>query len=192
MKPEDRVVKLPEDDQHAIRAMLYWMYMDKLGFSEGQIEGVDYTSTAEEVCDSIWVLLVKIYILGEKYDVPRLRNHTIDVIISLNFGVPLPIYPGIIPYVYENTSSSNDRLRKYLITAFTFECGGNSVSTFKEVLCQDFLIELAAQMLLDTESDTELEGPYYQFCERFHIHTEGTEVCKEMHDFDEVEDDFGS
>ena len=80
MKPGDKIVKLPEDEPEVVRAMVYWMYEDTICISK-EIEG--RTSCYDNSDDSLALttvsgLLVKLYVLGEKYQVRGVQNHVLD------------------------------------------------------------------------------------------------------------------
>ncbi|KAH6723393.1 hypothetical protein BKA61DRAFT_10539 [Leptodontidium sp. MPI-SDFR-AT-0119] len=72
MKPEDKVVRLPEDNVDAIRAMIYWMYQDRIGFTDKQEASYRIEILAENGMDSIWGLWARLYIIGDRYGIPRL------------------------------------------------------------------------------------------------------------------------
>lgn len=195
MKPEDRVIRFPDDDVEAIRVMVYWMYSDELCVHQKHLDDFAYwTQPAQDAMKTHWGLFAKLYVIGDKYAIPRLQNHCIDAMLQSrhkNLGI---ICPAIIPFVYENTSSPSDPLRRLLVMAFRSDCQAWSFQRFivgNTGICTDFFVDLAAEFFRDKDESQStystytatLEQPQVDFCKKFHKHNEGIPACNQFHKY---------
>ncbi|PVH87575.1 hypothetical protein DL98DRAFT_649204 [Cadophora sp. DSE1049] len=188
MKPVDGVIKLPDDDVETVRSMVYWMYADEIGISQSLSKKNAFWANST-VCamESYWGHFAKLYVAGDKYGIPRLRNHCIDAVLQRRDEITY-IPPGIILYVYQNTSSSNDPLRRLLVMAFKYECPEWAIKYCKDKLevCPEFLMDLVTAFFQDKSSKeymAKLEAPESDFCKKFHSHREGVTPSHELHKF---------
>ncbi|KAL2070635.1 hypothetical protein VTL71DRAFT_13661 [Oculimacula yallundae] len=185
MKNEDKVIRLPDDNPEAIQAMIYWMYQDKLGITDDEYEA---PTRSGEALDTFWGLLVKIYIVGDKYDLPGLRNQVIDTLIyeMENVGDEFPM--GIIPYIYEHTIGPENPLRKLTIASMKRYLSSRTLLANKEILCPGFLYELTFALVKDCEyRDEDEDNLSIDFCERFHSHADPNKICVKLRARDIVE-----
>ena len=83
MKPEDKVIKLPEDDPKIIRLLICWAYHDKISIPNFDIF-TERDTSLEESMNLEFGLLVGLYLVAEKLQIDRLKNDTIDAMIELN------------------------------------------------------------------------------------------------------------
>jgi hypothetical protein len=107
MKDKNGYIIMPEDEAEVVRVMIYWIYHDEVCIKELQNErNID---TCPKALSTPWGLFTKLYVIGQKYQMPRLQNAAIDAILyhhrSWHFQA------GIIQWVYENTNRG-DNLRK--------------------------------------------------------------------------------
>jgi BTB/POZ domain len=66
-------INLPDDDPETIRAMVYWMYHDNICVLESiQMRHYNHATTTADAMETVWGLFAKLYVLGGKYQMPRL------------------------------------------------------------------------------------------------------------------------
>lgn len=97
MRAEDKVIKLPVDDPKVIQMMIYWIYHNEICVVEGDLDWDDYS--CEAALESAWGLFAKLYVLGKKYQMPRLQVDAVDAILALHRIRSFPV--GLIPWVYK-------------------------------------------------------------------------------------------
>ncbi len=139
MKAQGRVIKHPDDDLEAVRALVYWMYGNRICVSKdiltrGPLD--EFTPTNQEAMVSPWGLFVKLYVLGEEYQIPRLRNHAIDAI--LHFRTKCDLELGVTPYVYQHTTSKASPLRFLMVRIAKCESNDDEIEDFGNQLCSEF------------------------------------------------------
>jgi hypothetical protein len=189
----------------AIKGMVYWMINDKICLpKETYYSPYRMESTEEEAMESVWGFLAKLYILGDKYFIPRLRNDVIDGLIVLyrNHTVP-PV--GIASYIYKNTSSEESLFGRLLARMVLWSLDGDHWRRARDsgIICHEFLFDVVVEVgqeggcpcSLDTE--IHIPNPESVFCEEFHEHDadyegkcgEPKEYCVEEEDDDDDDDD---
>ncbi|KAK0119953.1 hypothetical protein ONS95_011377 [Cadophora gregata] len=171
MTAEERVIRLPNDDPIAVRAMVYWMYHNIICIS-GEMDELEIGNTEEDAMKSAYGLLAKLYILGEKFQMPRLRNDAIDAILyryesTGSFDI------GINSYVYANTSGDSP-LRKLLVHIALDNYNKPQIGSFKEMLCGELIFDLAkvpfSEEMEVEKARTGYGYPIDDFCNKFHVH----------------------
>ncbi len=194
MKPEEKEIKLPDDDPETIQAMVYWIYHDEICIIDSIMSrNFDCSTTTEMAMKTIWGLLVKLYVCGDKYQMPRLQDYAIDGMIdySETHGFDCP---GIIPWVYEN-SSSNAKIRNLLVVLVRGYLDRSDIRDCHHSLCLEFLYDLTLATFVpggEENDDDEvtvftLENDY---CRHFHNHAsaasdkESCESLKKLHFYD--------
>lgn len=75
---EDHVIKLSVDDPVAVKAMVCCMYQYWHLVRDGRPQGERHRGRYE---NSIRLIRAKLFVLGEKYQMPKSRNHVIAAII---------------------------------------------------------------------------------------------------------------
>ncbi|KAG4438069.1 hypothetical protein IFR05_006435 [Cadophora sp. M221] len=185
LKSEDKVIRLPEDNVDAILAMIYWMYQDRIGFTDKQEASYRFEILSESEMDSIWGLWSRLYIIGDKYGIPRLRNHVIDAMFHYRDKVgQLPSL--LIPYVYQHTASSDDPLRRLLVAFMKVDLTEAYLVKNEKVLSSEFLFELTMAFVKsyrngDSYDDVPDDWGCDEICESFHIHDDETRICESLH-----------
>jgi hypothetical protein len=174
MKQDEMVIKLPKDDPTAIQALVFWMYHDKIYLSNGKIEGELYINDSEEeAMKGDFGLLSRLYILGDKYQMSRLRNDVIDAILLLK-NVELPPM-AVISHIFNNTTIS-DSLRRILVgIVHELLSIKSQIKNCKDVISHDFLFNLMVSTFDLPATTTPISR---DFCSRFHIHAALQSPCR--------------
>ena len=168
------------------------MYSDELCVHEKDLRfSCCWTTSPQEAMESYWGLFAKLYVIGDKYGMPRLQNHCIDAILQSRRAGLRIICPAIIPYVYENTSAHDDPLRSLLVKAFRCECASWSLPYLIKYSnpCLEFFRDTTAAYVNDKPAGTlmgyhvKLERPDDDFCKKFHKHDEGVPRCEKLHKY---------
>jgi hypothetical protein len=181
MKPEDKVITLPEDDPEAVKALVHWMYYNEICVDEEKAIFND-AETKEEVMRGAWGLFVMLFVLGEKYQMPRLRNDAIDAIITHRKSCELKL--GVISYAYENTTSSDSALRRLLVRIVRLDKDHGELMESKTDLCQEFLFELAIAFFKVIKRGLKMPSHVDStFCKSFHKHEAPGPRCKNPKSF---------
>ncbi|CZS89404.1 uncharacterized protein RAG0_00815 [Rhynchosporium agropyri] len=158
------------------------MYYDELGITAKQFDHHTVFDGSRDIMDTKWGLWAQLYVLGDKYDLPQLRNHVMDVIvdqyIESNCQSPL----GIVPYVYENTNSPDDPLRMFLVDVTKVFATRATIMANKNMFHAEFLFELTmafadARRHLHFDDD---DAADVDFCNRFHVHNIGDPICGDL------------
>lgn len=96
----ERKIELPEVDVDVFEAFQVWLYTQSLPQNE----------TAPAKVYPEWSILVKLWIFGDKHQIPRLQNNTMDAIIDkVEKDCTIPIHE--LNLTYDNTLASSP-LRK--------------------------------------------------------------------------------
>jgi hypothetical protein len=151
-----------------------WMYENTICVSN---ELLSRRSSSTDSDDSLALktlsgLLVKLYIIGEKYQIRRLQNHAISA--CAKHWIENRPNLNVIPYVYRNTSSSDSPLRRLLIqsTKFTSEAENFRHSKKYLLLCPEFLNDLALSYPEDTGTVDSVKDPQDFVCRDYHVYPE--------------------
>ena len=180
MKAEDKAITLPEDDPEAVKALVHWMYHDEICVDEKKAN-VNDANTEEEAMRGVWGIFVKLFVLGQKYQIPPLQNDAIDAILV--YVNTWSIELGVISYAYENTSSGSP-LRRLLVRLVRLDDDDLELMRFKNGLCQEFLFELAMALFKAQRSPSKgAKRGDTSFCKRFHKHKAGEHRCKILKSF---------
>jgi hypothetical protein len=196
MNPNDKVLKLPDDDPETIQAMVYWMYYNTICVLEAiSYRNFDFETTAEEAMGTIWGLFAKLYVCGDKYQMPRLQNDAADAMTEYSDNCKFNC-PAIIPWVYEHTSSDS-RLRRLLVTIVRLFFCGDEIASCKKLLCPEFLFDLTFSFFKDKDKEYDGEQfnvylalPSKEFCKLYHVHPTGVSPCKQQKYYDIYEPDY--
>jgi hypothetical protein len=185
MKPEDRVIKLPEDDPETIKAVVYWMYNNDICIPKSKVKVLQ--SWKEDGMQTAWGLLVKLFIAGDKFQIPRLKNGTISALVSLwQMGESSLTPTNIVRFAFDHTSDESP-LRKALIMMLLYEFDGKNAGNLEELrseLSAEALFELVLKLQtyvskLTEDSEFEaLDSPAVGLCEKFHDHTNDSETSR--------------
>ena len=182
MKAEDRAIKLPKDDPTAVRAMVYWMYHDAICISSEMNDAEDF-NTENDSTKTVYGLFAKLYVLGEKYQTPRLKNDAIDAILC-HYESTRGFHIEISSYVYANMPGDSP-FRKLLVRFALYLFDEIDLESMKTKLCDGLIFDLAKVSLGDDFKDKkgriDCGNPGKGFCDRFHLHPETTRgKCKAL------------
>ncbi|KAE9373267.1 hypothetical protein N431DRAFT_337511 [Stipitochalara longipes BDJ] len=178
MKSEGRVIKLPEDDPEAIRGFVYWAYYDEISIAK-ELPVSQRSDNMENAMQTVFGLLAKLYLLGEKYQIPRLKNDAIDATMLYNPNSWLPI--ATVLHIYENTLPESP-FRKLMLDIVLYDYEADQIEECAEMMCRDFLVDLAISLskkdsIFDEYGRAE-KMPTPEFCKRYHTHANSAEYCR--------------
>lgn len=168
------IIQLPDDDPEAIRAMVSWLYNDKVCLPTSLKEDKSKHgegATSEGVLKGPWALFVRLFIIGDKYDMPDLKNDAIDALITfwtLNVTSNDAIPVEIINYSYENTAKDDSPLRQLLIRIFYSDYDEHYFAKLKARFNPAVLSDME---LVFTRGRNEAPNPSQAFCASFHDHS---------------------
>lgn len=138
-------------------------------------------------------LLVKIWMLGVKYQMPLLRNDIIDALLLwAERGGHIPA--RVIQYAWDNTDEDDTSwaLRHLLIRHVKLNYNYSDMGQLKEYLSHDFLLQTTESFIKDREmgtlipDDEELNTNGY-YCALWHTHgRESRHSCLETEKKDYV------
>lgn len=143
---DERILRLPDDESEVIEVLIICMCMDKF-----VIHGDNYVQAPHHLVEaslrSIWGLLAKLYVLGQKYQTPRLCNDSLDALLnhclsSKTFNL------GLVPYVYENTPSGSP-LRRFFVRFGRDDLSRDGFEAMKEMLGFEFVCDVASYFIQD-------------------------------------------
>jgi hypothetical protein len=173
------VIALPEADPEVVKMLLSWVYEDDICVATHHffcdIEHLDNASG----------LLLKLYILGDKFQMPALQN---DVIDALNDEVLKREGYGwqFMNYAFKETSET-DPLRLFLVYFAICEWSADKLQSYKSHLCPEFTHSMAVEFLKcrsneeTIDSLKDLSGG--TFCTLFHRHSSSLQTKPECRSF---------
>jgi hypothetical protein len=172
MKPGDNVIKLPEDNAEVIKMMIFWIYHDEVCIAKFDDKSV--IDTCEKALKAPWGLFAQLYVIGQKYQMPRLQDDAIDAL--LHHCEDHYLTAGIISWVYENTLKG-DKLRKLIFRIAKRDLDRSKLATFCNSLCWEFLFDMTyasaedvdGQELEDNEILIAHDDPQEDFCAEYHV-----------------------
>lgn len=184
-------ILLPEDDADAMNAFLHYAYMAEIPCKRKYSDD----STDEAYHDPEWLLLAKLYVLGEKYQHTRLKDVVASSIISKSRvrdhagGMSFPS-PSAIDIIYKGTTPAS-RIRR-LILDFHATDGGMDWLDGAEHNAE-FVLDLARDLFrsLDWMRDMgSMETPLIHTCD-YHEHDIGDRhsTCDRSRDSESRDDD---
>jgi hypothetical protein len=134
MKPEDGKIRLPEDSPTAVQVFVYWLYHNEICIPKEYWENEG--ETTQSALKTAGGLLAKVYVFGEKNQIPRLCNAAIDAILYVLREIRISL--GIVPYIYQNTPSDSS-FRRLIVTIATYHSDPDDASRWQSVLSSEFL-----------------------------------------------------
>ncbi|KAL3417579.1 BTB/POZ domain-containing protein [Phlyctema vagabunda] len=171
-KSDDNEIHLPEDDPDAIWVTLHWIYSRILYLPRKIFKEVTVSSGLESGPG----LLVKIYVLAEKYQICDLVNTVITCLAKLNTAYE-NISAAVIGYAYKNThGSSSENLRKLLLDLVLWDYTADDLNKAGAALGVDCLLQVAIRRVkactgcVVTTKESCISSP----CTYYHKHTDGT------------------
>jgi len=173
MKPEEKVVNLPEDDAEVIRIMIYWIYHDEICIAE--VPTLVKGCTIIENFSSPSGLFIKLYVAAQKYQMPRLQNAAIDALLYHQYN-QVPLNADLITWVYENTAP-DDKLRELNLLLARQCLSATNLKTHGKFFCVEFLLDMTKAFVEQRELgdiDPSVESLYGDegsgdFCRMFHV-----------------------
>jgi len=190
MKPEEKVINLPEDNPEAIKAMVYWMYYNRICIPKSQVQmAFELESESPEGLFTAWGLLVRLYILGDKYQMPRLKNDSIDALIRIWKGVSWTKI-DVVTFAFNNTATSSS-LRSVLISMLRWDyldhgdCDEFENFDFNSDGIEEVLLALVIEMDRypyrngsSTKRSERQQDPRDNFCKKYHEGCAEQSRCK--------------
>ena len=158
-----RTVSLPEDDIESFERFVQWLYSGVYALS---------VFKTREMADKRYLQLAELYILADKFQVPKLKNDIIDKVNTTHKAYLPPL--SAISHVYKNTPTSSP-LRKMLVATYVWSIDltwYNEEEAEKELLMvpeftRDLTVTLAG-LFQDPDRPNPLEGetnPYHETIE---------------------------
>jgi len=186
MKDKTGYIIMPEDEAEVVRVMIYWIYHDEICIKE--LENERNIDTCPKALEKPWG---KLYVIGQKYQMPRLQNAAIDAILyhhrSWHFQA------GILPWVYENTNQG-DNLRKLVFRNARKEIDTEHFAFFGDFFCREFLFDMeyaSAQkhprQLKENEALISIEDPEADIGAEFHVKGGCDGECENYKSYTEFE-----
>lgn len=176
MTPTERLIKLEEDDPAAVQVMVYWMYHNELCIPYDMEHYVVKDTSDEEAMKTSEGLLVRLCVLAQKYQLPKLQNTCIDAFLDVVRDEGLRL--GIISYAYRNTSAGSS-LRCFLLEVALHQITPFDIDERKGNICEDFLLDLVKAFCNEmSASPYRLVDPGYT-CRLYHSHEDNKYECQE-------------
>ncbi|KAK0119952.1 hypothetical protein ONS95_011376 [Cadophora gregata] len=186
VSPNDRTIFLLNQCPETIRALCYWMYHDEICIShtieQRPINCLDPLQTAPG-------LFVKLYLAGDKFFMPGLRNDAIDALLSRSRTLDLV---KLSRYIYGQTQPGSN-LRKLVVKAVSSKFDADDLYEHRCWIREDFLLDLAKAAFLDRDQGfnrfRDRKPPQEGFCANFHKHEKGMPRCEMMKGYVVAEDE---
>jgi hypothetical protein len=194
-KPEwlkDNIITLPDDSPEAAQVMLYWIYHHKLGVPKRLFHGPKSLDIGDGL-ETAPGLLVKVFILREKYQMPKLRNDSLDTFRywcgehEENAKVP----GKVIKYAFDNIpDTSHSKLCRLLLIIASSSFSSSDFTLLKDALSFEFFFQLTSLLseLIQNEAEIDLIDPGV-WCPMFHTHGAGHPLCADVKDYTLVSED---
>ena len=139
-----------------------------------------------------WGFLAKLYVLGEKHHIRRLRNDTMDAMLALLEDRLLDSL--ITSYFYKNTVSEKDPLRRFLVKLAIWALDFDDLRKSRHAVCPELFFDMAAEAAKyrfelrdeETQALVMINSPGDCFCTQFHTHNEaeaGGVKCEKLKPF---------
>ncbi|KAH7410880.1 hypothetical protein BKA64DRAFT_367109 [Cadophora sp. MPI-SDFR-AT-0126] len=177
VSPNDRIIFLLNQCPDTIRALCYWMYHNEICISHTiEQRSSDYPDPLQTAPG----LFVKLYIAGDNYFMPRLKNDAIDALLSRARTVEMV---RLSRYVYDNTKPGSN-LRKLLVKVVSSKFDAEDLYEHQHWIRGDFWLDLAKAAFLDRDQGfnrfSDRKPPQEGFCAAFHVHEKGSNRCEMM------------
>jgi hypothetical protein len=174
MKPEDRLIKLPNEDAEAVQAMLYWMYHDEIGVTPEIYQRSD-PETSKDAMKTKWGLVVKLFILAR-----NTKCHDFEMILSTLFW-PLWRMKNALSWASFHTRICPHRAKESPWRKLMLKCVRQAylvheLEMVREKLCPEFIFEMALHcyVLVDSiDPRPDIGSPCEKWC--LHLHEHGLE-----------------
>lgn len=158
-KGTECVMELPEDNPKYFGSLIYWVYNNDIVYPSQHP-----TMALEE--------LAQIYLLAEKYQMPRLQNDLIDCMVYETVTNDQWIYPNSLKDIFNNSPPAS-KLRLFAVNCTLYNWRNFQYRDSKpEEFCADFLFDVFNAFAKNPNAgfkDTFLDSDN-QYCELYHIH----------------------
>jgi hypothetical protein len=182
MNPGDRLIELPEDDPDAIKTMVYWMYHEEICLSKDQVDELYELDWNDDGLSTPWGVLVNVYIAAEKFQIPRLKNDSVDALIDIweDLGCRIPI--NVVAFAFDHTAVGS-ALRTLLIRMLRSDWGVGDGDPWK--IKTQLTAEILFHLVLEMQDIPPGTSPSHKFCSHFHDHSgeEGGEECTKEREY---------
>lgn len=185
----DKITTLPDEDPLIVRAMLYWMYHDKICIPKSIWDRRDDLDVSRAL-KTPEGFFVQLWVLADKLQVPALRRDAVDAWINYQYDYETRPNSDIIPYVYENTKDMECPLRKLVVLTFFWKSSDEEIPDLSnEFNCERLNAQLESgtswrESVADvlrhgTKSEYEIivPGPAASWCPSYHGHNTFRHVC---------------
>ena len=174
---EDCIIFLLDQCPDTLRSLCYWMYHDEICISHAIEHRSSDHSDPEHTTTG---LFVKLWIASDKFSMPRLTNHTIDVLLSRAKTMDLV---RLARYIYSKTKRGSD-LRKLLVKVVSSRFDADDLDEYRDWISENFLLDLAKAAFLDRDQGfnrfRDRKPLQEEFCTNFHVHEKGAARCEVM------------
>lgn len=159
---EKDIIRLPEDDPEVIKAFIHWIYFN------GDIQLPLESRDRRNPIDRPEGLLVKLYILGDKYQMPRLRNQAVDALDRYHEANLVGFSLKVLDYASKN-AAKHSALRTFLAVTAIATWDWDQFDELNEKLYPEFIHDVAIHLM--RSRDEGLPSRVREsFCERYHTH----------------------
>lgn len=168
--------QLPEDEPQAVQIMVNWMYQNEICIPQRTL-AFAYHLQGSLLKSSSADLFVKLYVLGQKYQMPTLRNDALDAIkVYMSDGGKLSV--EALTHAWDNTPTKSPlrllllKVVKSYVTASALEDLRGDLSSL------DFCIDIAIELLANYDQSMVTNILFLDeewrddFCSLFHSHEE--------------------
>ncbi|RDL38379.1 uncharacterized protein BP5553_02719 [Venustampulla echinocandica] len=188
MGPQQSLINLPEDDPEIVKMLVFWIYEGRICVSRESVELTSTALTVAEVLESSFGLFIRLFVLAEKYQMAALQNDALNAIIWRGHDrKPLNIL-RVVPYIYQNTHSSDSPLRRLIVELTSAGCESEEIQQVNEEigLGFEFFQDFTTWFFQDMDPNpVPLVSPSYSnvvlakaFCDQFHTHIEDNHDCR--------------
>lgn len=179
MKPEEKAIKLTEDSPEAVRAMIYWMYHNKVSIPKN-IYNNTVGKSAKDSMKTGWGLFAQLFALAEKYQIRQLKNRCMDAILCYEEKEVIDF--GVVPFIYGNTPLGSPPRRIFVEMAVKEMTMEGFDEQRDKLACAEFSLDLLFEIIKHKAEDEVIFAGFEEladnFCEKFHVHLVRSLKCK--------------
>ncbi len=139
-------------DEGVFKLFIQWLYRQKFGYYLTQAEADllrqpeshtdEQLKTVKDKIEKRQELLVRLWVLGDRFSIPRLQNLVVDDLENIRFTWNTTVPLRLLEEVYENTVEES-RIRKFLRLHIKSFLPENVLREHVEVVPKLFLLEYA-------------------------------------------------
>lgn len=174
-----RVIRIPDVDNSAFHAYLYWVYRARVAVSPDPYIAPQSSAMATPTLDR----LTELWLLADRFADTQLRNATMDALrgVTHSFHVvgddwAAAFTPPTIARIWSATTRGR-ALRRYIVDVYAGSVTAPVFDPIKDAFPPDFIMDLLLKTMREGHGNRKMNGTRKRLSPLYHEHDDDEGLC---------------